>query len=1059
MLRAFLISTVLALGLPAHGAPHRLRVYPNSLTIFSIAQGPDGLLWLAAEDGLYRFDGFHYHKISTYPFASARFVAFTSDGSLWVADFEGLTRVRNNRFETILTEEVSGMAAYPDQVFVKVQSGLARIGIDGSVRRLKLPARRDLTIDSAGRLWFACQLTAGCSYDPAHPDQPESIQFPPTSLYAQVVHDSLGRIWAADPERAFLMENGRAAETLERLRSQKTDRPGPLLTGRNGQLWFLGETVRGLIPKIDFPEIDFNDRADHNRFPPTSGLEDSRGHLWVASLGQGLVEWIPDPEWERWFPEDFGKEPPVQVVRDPKGSKIVATQKNVYRQDPQADRWRAITRQPYRYYALLPLNGGEFLASIRDFGLARLSPQGAVVERIPNLVPQMDEYREIVRDGRGRLWVGTKRALLRIEGLSGSFRLRAETLPEVPANESASPVGLELDGAGRLWAGYSRGLAWLDDRDIWHKIATDQPVTLVRSFALAGDDIWVAFRRAGAFARLHRNGERWNVTLFTPGGGYAPAGTEFLKRDSRGWIWRGCDQGVYVSDGQHVEPNDWIHIHMGNGLAANETAQYGFFEDSDGTVWITGDEGVSRLSPKPSWFDAPSAAPPQIARVDADGRLFLYPDPLPSTLPAPTKALRVDVGTLNAPPFRAYPLRYRFLPGSKAWQLSRDASFEFHNLSNGDYSLQISFTGNGTSPITTYAFRVGGGHAAPRWRWPIALIGAAAAILLIVRFSPGLDRVRFRIEKAAFLLRRRLSHPGPGSPAVAHPSAPDHSGETLLGRYRISRVVSRGGFSVVYEARDLRDGNARLAIKVLNRNSKQEGWVRDRFAHEVAALRSVEHPGVVPILDSWISPAGEPCLTMPFLNGQTLRAALDERPLSLTRAARIIRQLGSALADVHGRGIVHRDLKPENLILLNSETPDEQVVVIDFGTAGLRSAENELAATTLMSGSFHYMAPERLTGHYSPASDVFSLAVIILEILTGKRLAALNAMYSDPSFQAELENVLRSRLDPEAARHLADLLAPAYNPQPRTRPSEVELWASLVAHALSVPRSHSCERL
>src|ERR1017187_6822229 len=170
------------------------------------------------------------------------------------------------------------------------------------------------------------------------------------------------------------------------------------------------------------------------------------------------------------------------------------------------------------------------------------------------------------------------------------------------------------------------------------------------------------------------------------------------------------------------------------------------------------------------------------------------------------------------------------------------------------------------------------------------------------------------------------------------------------------------------------------------------------------------------------------------------------------------RQLGSALADVHTRGIVHRDLKPENVILL-----EEQAVIIDFGTAGVRPGENELAATTLMSGSFHYMAPERLTGHYSPASDVFSLAVIILEILTGKRLAALNAMYSDPSFQLELENILRSRLEPDAAKQVADLLAPAFNPQPRNRPSDVATWSEDVAHALSdalsVPRSHSCERL
>jgi len=652
----------------------------------------------------------------------------------------------------------------------------------------------------------------------------------------------------------------------------------------------------------------------------------------------------------------------------------------------------------------------------------------------------MEQYREILRDGKGRLWVGTKRALLRIEGQPGSLRLRNEDLPDVPPGHDADPVDLELDATNHLWVGYSQGLAWLDDQDRWHKIATDQPVTLVRGFALAGDDIWVAHRRNGAFSRLHRSGDRWNVTLFTPSGGYAPAGTEFLKRDSRGWIWRGTDQGVYVSDGQHVAPNDWLHIHLANGLAANEMGQYGFFEDSDHSVWVTGDEGVSRLLPDPRWFHAPPAAPPRITRIDADGRLFLYPEPLPTSLPSPTKVLRVDAGSLNAPPFRAYPLRYRF--SSTAWQISRDGSLEFHNLSDGDYSLQISFTGDGPSSVTTYAFRVGTGRSTPSWRWAISLAGLACALILLVRFAPGFERVRFRIEKAVFLTRRRLSRSGP-PPSTAHAAALDHSGETLLSRYRLNRVVSRGGFSVVYEARDLRDGNAWLAVKVLNRNSRQEGWVRDRFAHEVAALRSVDHPGVVPILDSWISPAGEPCLAMPFLKGRTLRAVLDARPLSLPDAARIIRQLGSALAEVHGRGIVHRDLKPENLMLA-----EDQVVIIDFGTAGLKTAENELAATTLMSGSFHYMAPERLTGHYSPASDVFSLGVIILEMLAGHRLAALNAMPSDAAFQTELESALAARLEPDPAKKLAVLLVDAYNSDPRRRPADIALWTAEVADAL-----------
>src|SRR5258708_7205866 len=116
-MRAFLLIAALALAISADAAPNRLRVYPNSLTIFSMAQGPDGMLWLAAEDGLYRFDGFHYHKITGYPFASARFVAFTRDGTLWVADFQGIPRFPNNPFTVILPADAPRFAPFGDSPY------------------------------------------------------------------------------------------------------------------------------------------------------------------------------------------------------------------------------------------------------------------------------------------------------------------------------------------------------------------------------------------------------------------------------------------------------------------------------------------------------------------------------------------------------------------------------------------------------------------------------------------------------------------------------------------------------------------------------------------------------------------------------------------------------------------------------------------------------------------------------------------------------------------------------------------------------------------------------
>jgi serine/threonine-protein kinase len=272
------------------------------------------------------------------------------------------------------------------------------------------------------------------------------------------------------------------------------------------------------------------------------------------------------------------------------------------------------------------------------------------------------------------------------------------------------------------------------------------------------------------------------------------------------------------------------------------------------------------------------------------------------------------------------------------------------------------------------------------------------------------------------------------------------TGSLMDGRYALVRAVSRGGFSQVFEARDRSDGDRRVAVKILNMPDGDDRGVRHRFAQEVAALRSVHHPGVIPILNSWIEADGNPCIAMPFLEGCTLREALAGGSLEPARAARLIQQIGSAMETVHRHGIVHRDLKPENLMLTTGEDGNESAVIIDFGTAGLRAAEHSLAVTTMLAGSFHYMAPERLTGRYSPASDLYSFAVIIIEMLTGKRLSDFESVGSG-QFVGDLKMGLLTVLPPSTAETMAGMLCQALELDPLKRPARVAPWSAGIAAA------------
>ena len=199
----------------------------------------------------------------------------------------------------------------------------------------------------------------------------------------------------------------------------------------------------------------------------------------------------------------------------------------------------------------------------------------------------------------------------------------------------------------------------------------------------------------------------------------------------------------------------------------------------------------------------------------------------------------------------------------------------------------------------------------------------------------------------------------------------------LDSRYRLGELIGHGGMSDVYRAEDLQTG-AEVAVKLVRSGDPA---LAQRMAREARALERLEHRHLVRLLDAGTI-GDRAYLVMTFVDGPTLAARLRDGPPPPTEVAVIGAAVASALAYIHERGIVHRDIKPANILM----GADGRVQLGDFGVAQMADASTlTLAGTTL--GTVSYMAPEQLEHHQvGPAADVWSLGLVLLEALTGRRV-------------------------------------------------------------------------
>lgn len=260
---------------------------------------------------------------------------------------------------------------------------------------------------------------------------------------------------------------------------------------------------------------------------------------------------------------------------------------------------------------------------------------------------------------------------------------------------------------------------------------------------------------------------------------------------------------------------------------------------------------------------------------------------------------------------------------------------------------------------------------------------------------------------------------------------------TIEGKYRLDRLIGRGGMGAVYRGTDVRLGRE-VAIKVLTGALFGDQAALRRFEREAQASARLSHVNIVTVFDYGSLGSDGAFLVMELVNGQTLRHELRRDVcLAPERLAYVMEGVCDAVAEAHKAGVIHRDLKPENILLTEADDPSKQIVkVLDFGIAKILSGGDDASPSITVPGSvmgtLGYMSPEQIEGRPVDArTDIFALGVIAIEALTGSRPFSGSTIAALAASMASERVVIN--IDEPRVSGLVEVLsrAVAYDPEDR----------------------------
>ena len=242
--------------------------------------------------------------------------------------------------------------------------------------------------------------------------------------------------------------------------------------------------------------------------------------------------------------------------------------------------------------------------------------------------------------------------------------------------------------------------------------------------------------------------------------------------------------------------------------------------------------------------------------------------------------------------------------------------------------------------------------------------------------------------------------------------------------YTIQRLLKRGGMSAVYLAND-EERQQPVAIKMVHESHAENS---ERFQREIQMARSLDHPHILPVLDSGTYGDWH-YMVMPYIAHGTLQERIERGPLTPEDTGVLLEQIADALQYAHDRSIIHRDIKPTNVLLRD----DHYAYLTDFGVAKALDEDNSMTRTGAMIGTPKYMAPELAFGPATSLSDIYSLGILLYQTLTGR--APFEGVTPLETMQKHLQEqpIPPSHLNPTIPHSVEQVILLAMNKDPQLR--------------------------